>query len=121
MDIFGIGPLELLLIFVIILVVMGPTDIVKAGASLGKFFRDLMTSDTWKAVQQTSRSIRNLPNQLARQAGIEEMKEELNKDFGKSSGEKPRTSDEDLRAWTETPPEESAEEPNEPDAGKQET
>lgn len=73
MDFLGIGPLELLMILLIILIVLGPTDMVKVGSQVGKYLRQLMTSETWRSVQKTSRAIRNLPNSLARQAGIEEI------------------------------------------------
>jgi hypothetical protein len=50
---------------------------VKAGATLGRYLRKIMTSSTWKTVQETSRRIRYLPNTLARQAGIDEFQKEL--------------------------------------------
>ena len=98
MDFLGIGPLELGMIFLIILLVLGPTDMVKVGGQIGKFLRNLMTSETWRSMQKTSKSIRNLPNTLARQAGIDEMRE-LGKDMEKEIAGKDRS----LDAWTETP------------------
>ncbi|HSO27434.1 MAG TPA: twin-arginine translocase TatA/TatE family subunit, partial [Anaerolineales bacterium] len=75
MDILGIGPLELLMIFLIALIVLGPNDMVKAGRTLGRTMRKIVTSPIWRSVQDTSRQIRNLPNQMMREAGLEEMKE----------------------------------------------
>lgn len=75
MDILGIGPLELLFIFLIALIVLGPNDMVKAGRTLGRTLRKIVTSPIWRSVQDTSRQIRNLPNQMMREAGLEEMKE----------------------------------------------
>jgi len=72
MEILGIGPLELLLIIIIALIVFGPNDMVKAGRTIGRFLRQLITSPTWMAMQQTSKELRNLPNKLIRDAGIEE-------------------------------------------------
>jgi len=78
MDFLGIGPLEILFILLIALIIFGPKDIVKAGQTTGRFLRKLITSPGWMAVQQTSRDLRNLPNKLIREAGIEDIQEDLN-------------------------------------------
>ena len=77
MDILGIGPLELLFIIIIALIVLGPKDMVKAGRTIGKYLRQVTTSSTWQAVQLTSRELRNLPNKLMRDTGLEEDLKEI--------------------------------------------
>jgi Sec-independent protein translocase protein TatA len=77
MEFLGIGPLELFFVLIIALIVLGPTDMVKAGRALGRFLRTIVTSPTWRAVQQTSRELRYLPNKLMREAGIDELKNTL--------------------------------------------
>lgn len=72
MDILGIGPLELVFILIIALIVLGPTDMVKAGRTIGRFLRQVVTSPTWRAVTKTSSELRTLPNKLIRDAGLEE-------------------------------------------------
>ena len=62
MEILGIGPLELIFIFLIALIVLGPTDMVKAGRTLGRFMRRIVTSPGWRTLQQASREMRYLPN-----------------------------------------------------------
>ena len=84
MEILGVGPLELLLILVIALIVMGPSDMVKAGRTIGKFLRQVVTSPTWRAVTQTSSEIRKLPNRLIREAGLEKDIDSI-KELGKQS------------------------------------
>jgi Sec-independent protein translocase protein TatA len=74
MEILGIGMPELIFIIIIALIVLGPKDMQKAGRTIGKFMRDIVTSDGWKAFLQTSREIRTLPNRLMREAN-----DELNK------------------------------------------
>jgi sec-independent protein translocase protein TatB len=69
MELFGIGPLELLFIMIIALVVLGPRDMVKAGRSIGRFLRRTILSPNWLKMQ---REIRNLPYQMMREAGLEE-------------------------------------------------
>ena len=80
MDFLGIGPLELILVFVIILLVLGPKEMVKAGETIGSFIRKVMKSDGWKALQTASREIRTMPNRLAREAGIKEFQNDLKKE-----------------------------------------
>ena len=77
MNVLGIGPLELLLIFVIILLILGPNDMVKAGNTIGEFIRKIMKSDSWQAVRKASKEMRTLPNRLAREAGIQEFEKEI--------------------------------------------
>lgn len=72
MEILGIGPLELFFIVLIALIVLGPRDIVKAGRTIGDGLRRLVTSDTWRMVSQTSRRLRHLPDELIREAGLDD-------------------------------------------------
>lgn len=77
MEFLGIGPLELFFILIIALIVLGPNDMVKAGRTIGRFLRKVVTSPAWRTVQDTSRELRNLPYKLMRDAGVEELRSEL--------------------------------------------
>lgn len=68
MEILGIGTSELIFIVIIALIILGPKDMQKAGKTVGKWLRDIVTSDGWKMFQQTSRELRTLPNRLMREA-----------------------------------------------------
>jgi sec-independent protein translocase protein TatB len=87
MEILGIGAPELVFVIIIALIVLGPKDMQKAGRSIGRWLNQLVKSEGWKAFQQTSREIRNLPNNLMREANLEllETERELRKatDFRK--------------------------------------
>jgi sec-independent protein translocase protein TatB len=72
MEFLGIGPLELFFIVVIALIVLGPKDMVKAGRTLGRWLRNVVTSPSYRTVQQVSNELRNLPNRLMREAGFDE-------------------------------------------------
>src|SRR5512136_1342681 len=78
MEILGIGPSELLFIIIIALIVLGPRDMQRAGRTIGKWLRRIVTSDGWKLFQQTSREIQTLPNRLMREAALDELKEVQN-------------------------------------------
>jgi sec-independent protein translocase protein TatB len=71
MDIFGIGTSEIIFIVIIALIVLGPKDMQKAGKTIGKWLRNIVTSDNWKMFQQTSRELKTLPNRLMRDANEE--------------------------------------------------
>jgi Sec-independent protein translocase protein TatA len=96
MDILGIGPLELVFILIIALIVLGPKDMVKAGRTIGKFLRQIITSPTWHAVTRTSQELRNLPNKLIRDAGLEDDLKEI-QDATKSAI--PPSINQDLTQW----------------------
>jgi sec-independent protein translocase protein TatB len=71
MEILGIGPSELIFIIIIALIVLGPKDMQKAGKTIGQYLNKLVRSDGWKAFQQTSRELRNLPTNLMREANLD--------------------------------------------------
>jgi sec-independent protein translocase protein TatB len=77
-EILGIGPSELVFIVIIAIIVLGPRDMQKAGRTIGKWLRRVVTSDGWKLFQQTSREIQTLPNRLMREAAVDELREVQN-------------------------------------------
>lgn len=81
MNIFGLGPLEILLILVVALILFGPKDIQKAGKTIGTLLNKLVRSDGWRAVTQTSRELKNLPNRLMRETGLDEIQAKTRKDL----------------------------------------
>ncbi len=81
MDILGIGIPELGFIILIALIVLGPKDMQKAGKTIGKWMRKVVLSPEWREIKNASRQIKLLPNQLMREANLEEFeqyKRELN-------------------------------------------
>jgi sec-independent protein translocase protein TatB len=77
MEFLGIGMPELVFIILIAMIVLGPRDMQKAGRTIGRWLRELTTSDGWKVFQRTSREIRSLPTRLMREAQFEELDQEL--------------------------------------------
>lgn len=106
MEILGIGPAELLLIVVLALIILGPRDMQKAGGTIGRWLRRLVTSDGWKFFQQTSREIQTLPNRLMREAALDELKDmerELRKPLSTlEGGTDPKTAAAEPRRGTPT-------------------
>jgi sec-independent protein translocase protein TatB len=77
MDIFGIGPTEIVFIILLALILLGPKEMEKTGRTIGRFLRDLTRSEGWRAFRDTSRELRNLPNRLMREANIEDLQKEV--------------------------------------------
>jgi sec-independent protein translocase protein TatB len=71
MEIFGVGPSELIFVILLAIIILGPKDMQKAGRSIGRFLNQLVRSDSWKVFQKTSAEIRNLPRNLMREANME--------------------------------------------------
>jgi len=71
MEILGIGAPELIFILLIAIIVLGPRDMQKAGRTIGRWLNQLVNSDGWKALQQTSREIRKLPTNLMKEANLD--------------------------------------------------
>ena len=73
MDLFGVGPLELLLVVLLALVLFGPKDIANNARSAGRFLNRLYKSEGWRTMTQASSALRSLPNRLAREAELEQV------------------------------------------------
>ena len=101
MDILGIGPLELLFIFLIALIILGPKDMVKAGRTIGSFLRKIITNPTWKTVQQASKEIRVLPNRLMREAGLDDLENPFDNIKDITQDPELEKLDNDLKSWKE--------------------
>jgi len=77
MEIFGVGPLEFLLILVMALVILGPQDMVSTARKIGQWVYRVVRSPTWQAILATTQDLRELPQKIVREAGIEEAMQEV--------------------------------------------
>lgn len=73
MDILGIGVPELVFILIIALIVLGPKDMQKAGKTIGSWMRKIVMSDEWRGIKNASRRLSTLPNELMREARLDEL------------------------------------------------
>lgn len=123
MDILGVGPLELIFVLLIVILVIGPKDLGKTAKTIGRFLNRVYKSEEWKALTEASRTLRTLPNRLAREAELEELSEirdsikdtaqdlkqsqnELSEEAKKAISQVTKSADlEDaMKAWTTPPP-----------------
>ncbi len=71
MELLGVGPLELIFIILIVILVVGPRHISNTARSIGKFLNRLYKSEEWQSLNKASRTLRTLPQRLAREAELE--------------------------------------------------
>jgi Sec-independent protein translocase protein TatA len=74
MEIFGIGPLELLLIVFLALVILGPKEMIEMSKKTAGWLRKVRQSDAWK----TTREVMDIPNKVMKETGLEDEIRELN-------------------------------------------
>jgi Sec-independent protein translocase protein TatA len=79
---------------VVMIIFLGPDQIVELAAKLGRAIRKITHSEIWMSIWQTSREIRNIPKTLADETGLEESindikgtANELKKDLGEAQNE----------------------------------
>lgn len=81
MDFLGVGPLELVLLLVIVFLVLGPDDLAATGKKIGRFLSTVRKSEFWRGVNDVSKELRSLPTTLMREAEFEEAKKEIENEF----------------------------------------
>ena len=87
MNIFGIGPLEILLVLVLALILFGPQDLQKTGKMLGRTLNKLIHSDAWQMVRKTGTEINNLPRRLMKEAALDDIKDTIQNEVTGTSAE----------------------------------
>ncbi len=78
MEIFNIGPLELLVILVLAVLMFGPEDIVNFAHKAGHWIYDLRKSELWQELMGTTKQIQEFPQKIMKEAELEETMKEIN-------------------------------------------
>jgi Sec-independent protein translocase protein TatA len=77
MEIFNIGPWELVLILILALVVFGPERMVDYSKATARVIRKIVRSPFWRDLVSTSEEIKDIPRQIVKEANLEESLQEL--------------------------------------------
>jgi len=85
MNLFGIGPMEIFFILLLAILIFGPKDLSNASKTIGRSLNKLVKSDTWRTVNQASNRLKNLPNELMREAGMEKLQKETDQQLNQAS------------------------------------
>ena len=79
MEIFGVGPLEFILVLILALVILGPEDMVGTARKIGQWVYRVVRSPTWRSIMETSQDLRALPQKIVREAGLEDTMKDIKK------------------------------------------
>lgn len=77
MEIFDVGPMELIFLAALALIFLGPRRMSEAGTTIGRWLNKFVRSDTWIALKEVSNAIIRAPNRMMREANLEDLKREL--------------------------------------------
>src|SRR5512135_922926 len=72
MQIFNIGPVEFLLILLIMFILLGPEGMIKTARQIGAWIRQAVRSPIWRDIMGYSQEIRELPTKIVRETGLDE-------------------------------------------------
>jgi Sec-independent protein translocase protein TatA len=84
MEFLGVGPLELLLVFVLALILLGPREMVNTARKAAVAIRKVTQSDFWKDAVDSSREFRQLPTQIMKETGLDEELRKINSDLSRN-------------------------------------
>ncbi len=73
----GIGPLELILVFVLLLLLFGPRDLAQKARDLGRWINRVRRSENFQVIQQASQEIRKIPERIVQEAELDEVQKDL--------------------------------------------
>jgi Sec-independent protein translocase protein TatA len=72
MEIFNIGPLELIIFLILAFVLLGPKDMVITAYKVGQAIRKFVRSPVWREILRSAQEIRELPTKLMDETGLQE-------------------------------------------------
>jgi len=74
---FNIGPLEFIMILVIMFILLGPEGMIKTARLIGTWIRNAVKSPMWTEIMGYSREIRELPSKIVKETGLDEDLKEI--------------------------------------------
>lgn len=77
MKILNIGPLELVLLFILMVIILGPDDMVTIARKLGRTVYRITHSEIFKTIVATARDLRQIPEKFIEETGLEETVTEI--------------------------------------------
>ncbi len=77
MELFGVGWVELIVVVVIALIILGPSDIANLGRTLGRVMRKVVMSPEWRALLAIGSEVKEMPTKLMREAQFEDLNKEI--------------------------------------------
>jgi sec-independent protein translocase protein TatB len=72
MELFNIGPVEFLLIIIVMFILLGPDGMIRTARQIGSWIRVIIRSPMWRDIMGYSQEIRELPQKIVRETGLDE-------------------------------------------------
>jgi len=72
MEILNIGPLELIIVLLIMFILLGPKEMILTAQRIGRWIRNFVRSPMWREIMGYSQEIRELPQKLMDDTGLKE-------------------------------------------------
>jgi len=79
MELLGLGLGEWALVLVILFVVMGPKEMLTLSRRIALGIKKIRQSDLWRSIQETERELRQVPQELMKETGLDELEQERRK------------------------------------------
>ena len=80
MKVFNFGISEIILIFILALIIMGPGNMVKTAREIGAFIRKVTKSPYWQEIWATKRELNEIPRILAKEANLDATLKDLDRE-----------------------------------------
>lgn len=77
MEILNIGPLELIIVLLIMFILLGPKEMILTAQRIGSWIRRFVRSPMWREIMGYSQDIRELPKKLMDETGLEDTLKEV--------------------------------------------
>jgi len=77
MNILGIGIPELIFIFIIAMIILGPGNMVKTARQLSAGIKKMLNSDLWRSMVISTKEMRNIQDKILKETGLPESLESL--------------------------------------------
>lgn len=87
MEIFNVGVPELIIIFILMFLLLGPKEMIRTAQRIGAWVRKAIKSPMWREVMGYSQEIRELPQKIMDESGLKETLEEVRKDTTAATNE----------------------------------
>jgi Sec-independent protein translocase protein TatA len=72
MNILGIGIPELIIIFIVAMIVLGPGNMVKTATQASAAIKKLLNSEMWRSMVNSTKEIRTIQGQIMKETGLPE-------------------------------------------------
>jgi Sec-independent protein translocase protein TatA len=98
MEILNIGPLELIVVLLIMFFLLGPKGMIQTAQKIGSWIRGFVRSPMWREIMGYSQEIRELPKKIMDESGLQEALDDVQQTTKQTASELNATVNEAVQA-----------------------